>query len=102
MSTPSLEQLKRAVEISEQIAELKASLASILDGTAAAATEAPQKVAAVPMKVTAKAAPLKKEGLTPEARARISAATTARWDKFRAEKTATAKSKSVSKSISKK
>ena len=73
-TTPSIDQLKRAITISEQIQSLEAELASILG--ASAKVSAPAKVAAAAVK-TVKS----KRGLSAEGRARIAAAQKARWAK---------------------
>ena len=66
-NTPSIEQLKRALAISEQIEKLQAEFASVLGGAA-------------PASVAKAAAPAKKKGgLTPEGRAKLAASMKARW-----------------------
>ncbi|MSP98477.1 MAG: hypothetical protein EXR29_14920 [Betaproteobacteria bacterium] len=97
---PSLAQLRRAVEISEQIATLQASLAAVLGeaSSPAAVVTSP----AAPKAVTSPAAPkakAPKPAFSPEALARISAATKARWEKFRADKAAAANVKAAAKPI---
>jgi len=71
-NTPSIDQLKQAIAISEQIQKLEAELAALFGSSAK-----------VPS--TAKAAPAKagrrKGGMSPEGRARIAAAQRARWAK---------------------
>ena len=70
---PTLIQLKQAVTIAEQIAELQAKLAGLIGGGGSVAP-APK----------AAAAPVVKSGkrtMSPEARARIAAAQRARWAK---------------------
>ncbi len=76
-TTPSIDQLKRAITISEQIQKLESELASILGSSAKAS--APAKVAAVAVK-TVKG---RKRGLSAEGRARIAAAQKARWAKVK-------------------
>jgi len=73
-TTPSIDQLKRAITISEQIQKLEAELASIL-GSSAPVSSSP--------KVSAAAAKpgRRKRGLSAEGRARIAAAQKARWAK---------------------
>lgn len=84
MPAPSVDQLKRAIAIKEQIENLEAELASILGGTAAPAgkrkyakratsdeTEKPKKA---------------KRVMSAEGRARIIAAQKARWAKAKKEK----------------
>ncbi|MEZ0254473.1 MAG: hypothetical protein ACAI37_04305 [Chthoniobacter sp.] len=73
-TTPSIDQLKRAIAISEQIQNLEAELASILGASSKAS--APAKVAAVAAKPGRR-----KRGLSAEGRARIAAAQKARWAK---------------------
>ena len=76
--TPTIDQLKHAIAISEHIEKLQAELAAVFNGSV--------KVAA-----TAKAAPAvkaKKGGMSAEGRARIVAAQKARWAKIKGQKTA--------------
>lgn len=73
-TTPSIDQLKRAIAISEQIQTLEAELASILGSSAKVSASA--KVAAVVAKPGRR-----KRGLSAEGRARIAAAQRARWAK---------------------
>ncbi|MEP6672777.1 MAG: hypothetical protein ABJF10_26670 [Chthoniobacter sp.] len=75
-TTPSIDQLKRAITISEQIQKLESELASILG--ASVKVSAPAKVAAVAVKTGRK-----KRGLSAEGRARIAAAQKARWAKVK-------------------
>lgn len=92
MSTPSVDQLKRAIAIKEQINSLEAELASILGGTAIAVTATATPIAKrkYTKKATAVAAPAPAEGkkrtMSPEGRARIIAAQKARWAKSKKEK----------------
>jgi len=76
-TTPSIDQLKRAITISEQIQKLESELASILG--ASAKVSAPAKVAAVAVKTGRS----RKRGLSAEGRARIAAAQKARWAKVK-------------------
>ncbi len=69
-NNPSIQQLKRALTISEQIEKLQGELASIL-GSAAPAS-APKTIATKPAKAGART-------LSPEAREKIAAAARARW-----------------------
>ena len=104
--TPSLDQLKRAIAITEQIDALQSQLAAVLGGSAPAAVSAaaPAKTrkgkrtvspeARAKMAVAQRArwalrkggaAPAakpekKKRGITPEGRAKLAAAMKARWD----------------------
>ena len=88
MSThiPSLEQLKRAAKVAEQIAKLEAELQSILSS----GKPRGRKAASSPISVTTEAKPRKKRArnISPEARARIAEAQKARWAKFRKEQKA--------------
>jgi hypothetical protein len=85
-TTPSIDQLKRAITISEQIHKLESELASILG--ASAKVSAPAKVAAVAAKPGRRR---RRRGLSAEGRARIAAAQKARWAKAKgAEAPATA------------
>jgi len=75
-TTLSVDQLKRAVAIAEQIQQLETELASVLGGSfpSAAAKSAPAAVKAGK----------KKRTMSPEARAKIVAAQKARWAKIKA------------------
>jgi hypothetical protein len=77
-TTPSIDQLKRAIALSEQIQKLEAELASILGSNAKASASA--KVAAVAAKPGRR-----KRGLSAEGRARIAAAQKARWAKAKGD-----------------
>ena len=66
-STPSIDQLKRAIEISEQIDELESQLAAVLNGSALAERE---------VKIPRKG---RRRRMSPEAREKIAAAQRARW-----------------------
>ncbi len=86
-STPTLAQLQRGLQLSEQIAALEAELAALFSGS-----PAPKAVAAVAA-VAVAAAPVakapaagKKGGMSAAGRARIVAAQKARWAKIRAGK----------------
>jgi hypothetical protein len=81
MPTPSLDQLKRAIVISEQIEKLQAELAGIFGGKSAPAK------AAVSTTVKTKS----KRTMSPEARERIAAAQRARWAKSKGEAAPAAK-----------
>jgi len=76
-TTPSIDQLKRAISISEQIQKLESELASILG--ASPKVSAPAKVAAA----VAKPGRRRRRGLSAEGRARIAAAQKARWAKLK-------------------
>jgi len=80
MSTPSIEQLKRAIVIQEQIDKLEAELKAVLSG--AVSTVAP--VQASPVAKPAK----KKRKMSAAGRANIIAAQKARWDKINGVKAA--------------
>jgi hypothetical protein len=81
-STPSIDQLKRAIALSEQIENLQTELAALFGGSS--------KVTAVAPTPAAPAAPMargrKKGGMSAEGRARIIAAQKARWAKIKAAK----------------
>ena len=74
-SRPSVDQLKRAITISEQIQALEAELASILGNTGAARPGRKPKAASADTPVR------KKRVISPEGKARIAAAQRARWAK---------------------
>lgn len=77
-TTPSIDQLKRAVALSEQIQELESELASILG--ASPKLSAPASVAAAAAKPGRRK---RRRGLSAEGRARIAAAQKARWAKLK-------------------
>jgi len=77
-TTPSIDQLKRAVALSEEILKLEAELASLFGGSAPAKAAA-VKTAAAPAPKARKG----KRGLSAEGRARIAAAQKARWAKMK-------------------
>ena len=84
-NTPSIGQLKRAVEIAEKIESLQAELASLF-GSASAAAPKVQSTK-----------PSQKSGrrtLSPEARAKIAASTRARWARIKGTATASPKAAS--------
>ena len=75
-TTPSIDQLKRAVSISEEIERLQAELARLLgDGVKVSAS-----VSSAPAAPKARKG---KRGLSAEGRARIAAAQKARWAKMK-------------------
>ena len=80
ISTPSIDRLKRAVEVAEQIEKLQSELASILGDKQAAA---PAPVAKAAKVAVSKPAGKGKRTMSPEARERIAAAQRARWAKSR-------------------
>lgn len=85
MSTPSIEQLRKAIAISEQIEKLEAELKALLGGNGSvmasvrASVEKPGK---------------KKRVMSPEGRARIVAAQKARWALLKGDSSADAEEKS--------
>ena len=79
MSTPSTEQLKRAIVILEQIDKLEADLKAVLSG--AESTTVPQASPVVKLS--------KKRKMSAAGRANIIAAQKARWDKINGSKVAT-------------
>jgi hypothetical protein len=81
-TTPSIDQLKRAVAISEQIERLRSALASLLGSNAKALAPAVTAPAAVKSRRG-------RRGLSAEGRARIAAAQKARWAKAKGGATAT-------------
>ena len=81
ISNLSLEQLKQAVQLKEQIAGLEAQLADILGGVSTAAPAFTFPTAATAALRTAGG----RRQMSPEARARIAAAQRARWAKFRGD-----------------
>ena len=89
---PTLEQLKRAAQLAEQIAKLEAELQALFGGTK---TRGRKPGKAAKAETTSEAVkpekkPRKKRArnMTPEARARIAEAQKARWAKFRKEQKA--------------
>jgi hypothetical protein len=83
ISTPSIDRLKKAVEVAEQIEKLQSDLAAIL-GNHTAVSAAPAAKAAKVAKVAAiKPAGKGRRTMSPEARERIAAAQRARWAKSR-------------------
>jgi hypothetical protein len=76
MSIPTLAQLKRSINISEQIEKLQAELAAVFSGISDAISPAPAK--RVPKK-----GKRKKGGISAAGRARIIAAQKARWAKVK-------------------
>ena len=78
ISTPDLDQLKRAVQIAEQIESLEAQLASILSGATTT-----QRTRSVGVSKGSGASPIGggKRVMSPEARERIAAAQRRRWAK---------------------
>lgn len=81
MSIPTVEQWKRGLEISQQIAALQKELATILGKQSATA---PAKSGKATGGKPAKAR--RKNKISPEGRARIAAAQKARWAKVKAGK----------------
>ena len=77
MPTPSIDQLKRAIAISEQIQHLKAELAGIVGGSSSVA--APRAAIASPIKKSGK------RTMSPVTIAKMKAAQQARWAKKKGE-----------------
>jgi len=75
MTTPTLDQVKRALAIAEQIQKLEEEYSAILGGKPSAAPAAPRSTAAAP-KVSKRGA---KSPFSPEHRAKLAAAAKARW-----------------------
>lgn len=92
MSTPSIDQLKRAIVIQENIDKLEAELKAVLSGSVV--TAAPVQGSPI-----AKPAKKKKRKMSAAGRANIIAAQKARWDKIKA---ATAQPASAVKAVKKK
>lgn len=89
MSSPSLDQLKRAIAVKEQIAKLEEELASILGGSAAPAAKRGRPGRKPGSGAAAAGAPAPKKAkrvMSAEGRARIIAAQKARWAKIKKEK----------------
>jgi hypothetical protein len=80
ISTPSIDRLKKAVEVAEQIEKLQSELASILGSQTAVSSAPAAKVAKV---AASKPAVKGRRTMSPEARERIAAAQRARWAKSR-------------------
>ncbi len=78
-TSPSVSQLKRALDIAEQIQKLEAELAGIL-GNREAAVAVREKSEPAAKKVRKK-----RRNMSPEARERIAAAQRARWAKARGD-----------------
>ena len=85
-NSPSLDRLKQAVALKEQIAAPETQLADIWGGTA----ETPATPSPVPR---SRGRPPGKQGMSEEGRARIAAAQKARWAKFHASSGAGPKQK---------
>lgn len=83
-STPTLDQLKRAVAIAEKIQALEDQLSSILGRSAPVVT----KVKPAPVVVEPAIKVRKKTKMSAAGRAAIVAAQKARWDKIKADKAA--------------
>jgi hypothetical protein len=75
---PSVETLKRALEIAEKIQELEAELNSLLGGSSDVPKTRPVTDSASPSKL-----PRKKRGMSAAGRARVAAAQRARWAKLK-------------------
>lgn len=87
-STPSLQQLKRAIQISEKIEALQKELAGILGSSGAAGSTGKRKYTRKAAAEGEETAPKKRKRakFSPEARAKIAAAQKARWAKAKKEK----------------
>ncbi len=89
---PTLEQLKRAAQLAEQIAKLEAELQAVLGGAKTRGRKpgkaAKTEEAAEGAKPEKKARKKRARNMTPEARARIAEAQKARWAKFRKDQKA--------------
>lgn len=89
---PTLEQLKRAAQLAEQIAKLEAELQAVLGGAKTRGRKpgkaAKSEEAAEGAKPVKKARKKRARNMTPEARARIAEAQKARWAKFRKDQKA--------------
>jgi len=86
ISTPSIDRLKRAVEVAEQIEKLQSELAAILGNESAVSAAPVAKIATVAKAAkvaVSKPAAKGKRTMSPEARERIAAAQRARWAKSR-------------------
>lgn len=82
-SRPSVDQLKRALKLSEQIQKLEAELAAILGNTSVARTVR----AYTRKKKSATDAPARRKRIiSPEGKERIAAAQRARWAKLKKAK----------------
>lgn len=90
-TTPSINQLKRAVTIAEQIQNLEAQLTSILENSSP--TSSPNNAAA-----PAKRGRKRRGKLSPEGLARIKAAQQERWNRIRGVTSSTAAAASTDKS----
>jgi hypothetical protein len=84
---PTVEQLKRAVAVAEEIKSLELQLAGILSGEEAVAP-APARRAAKKVKAEKSTDAPKKRNMSPEGRARIAAAQKERWAKTKGKKKA--------------
>lgn len=97
MPTPSLDQLKRAITIKEQIQSLEAELASILSGAFGAGNTVLAGKRKYTKKGSTEAAPKEakpkkvRKQMSEEGRAKIVAAQKKRWAKIKKEKKAQAK-----------
>jgi len=79
MNTPTIDQLKRGLEIAEQIGALEREMASILHGQSVPSSSKSKRPASAPKKT-------KKRNLSPEGLARIIAAQKKRWSKVKGRK----------------
>ena len=81
MTIPTLNQLKRGLEIAGQIATLESELAALLQGHSIPTPAATKNAASAPKKI-------KKRKMSPEGLARIRAAQKKRWSKVKTGKKA--------------
>jgi len=81
-SIPSADQLKRAIQISEQIAELEAELVAVFNGSA------PAQRSAAPTGGRVAKSGRKRRTMSAEAREKIAAAQRARWAKTKGKSSA--------------
>jgi len=90
----SVEQMKRIIAIKAQIQALNEELEKIVSGSSARTVRRGKAARVVIAASNGNAKPVKKKRkMTAAWKAKIGAATKARWDKYRAEKAAKAKGK---------
>lgn len=93
-STPSVEQLKRAIELAEQIDRLQNELETLLGG--GNRTQSQNRTASAPKSASTKSRGGRRS-VSPEARERIAAAQRARWARLRGDSSADTAGKTQSK-----
>ena len=86
MQHPSIDQLRQAVQIADQIEKLEAQLAAILGGSAPAAKRQVGRPPKQPAEAKVKATRKKRGKMSAAGRANIVAAQKARWAKIKAKK----------------